>query len=235
MQQRVLSIENRYVASLIERQAFHSDRRIIRDVAERIKSCGKFVDREWAETHPSVKQIVACAVITNCEKILCLRRSRNSNRLELRLSWTLMVGGHVDEEDMGAADPVLNCVVREIKEETGLEPLSKPHLLGYVTDPETPVGRLHIGAVFRFESTQNKIHFSRDLDNLEFVNATKGTDIEFREPSFVAELANRNRLDPWSTVFIQSWGSECSEVTPHFPGLQLEFAFRRQDAPPGRR
>ena len=232
MRQRVLSIENRHISTLIAQQAFHSDEKTICDITARIRSFGRFVDREWAEAHSSVKQIVACGVVVNHRKILCLRRSKNSNRLELRLNWTLMVGGHVDEDDVDTADPILNCVIREIKEETGLEPQSTPRFLGYVTDPATPVGRLHIGAVFKFESAQNKIYFSNNLDNDEFVNATTKSDIEFREPSFVADLANRNRLDPWSAIFVQSWGKECEEVIPRFPGLQLEFAFRRSGASP---
>ena len=227
MRQRVLSIENRYVSSLIAQQAFHSDERTIDDVEERIGSYGKFVDRGWAESHSSVKQIVACGIVTNHEKILCLRRSKNSNRLELRLNWTLMIGGHVDEDDMDAADPILSCVIREIKEETGLEPQSTPRLLGYVTDPATAVGRLHIGAVFKFESTRSMVRFTDKLDNYEFVNATKKSNIEFRDPSFIADLANSNQLDPWSTIFVQSWGRECNEVAPYFRGLQLDFAFLR--------
>ena len=232
MRQRVLSIENRHVLPLIAQQAFHSDKRTICDVSERIMSFAKYVDREWAETNSSVKQIVACGIVTNHQKILCLRRSKSSNRLELRLNWTLMVGGHVDEEDMGTADPVLNCVVREVKEETGLEPQSTPHLLGYVTDPATPVGRLHIGAVFAFESTRNSVQFSNKLDNGEFANATKQFNIEFCDPSFVADLANRNRLDPWSRIFVQSWGKERDEILPIFSGLQLNLTFRSPSAFP---
>lgn len=229
MPQRVLSIENKYVSALIAHQAFHFDERTICDAEERIRSFGKFVDREWAESHSSVKQIVACGIVTNHGKILCLRRSRNSNRLELRLNWTLMIGGHVDEDDIDASDPVLSCVTREIKEETGLEPQSTPRFLGYVTDPTTPVGRLHIGAVFIFESVQSRVRFSSKLDNYEFVNATKGSEIEFQDPSFIADLANGGRLDPWSAIFVQYWGRECSELAPYFPGLQLNFAFLRQD------
>ena len=228
MRQRVLSIENKYVSSLIAHQAFHFDGKVIGDVEERIRSFGKFVDREWAERHSSVKQVVACGIVTNREKILCLRRSGNSNRLELRLNWTLMIGGHVDEDDKNTPNPILSCVIREIKEETGLEPQSTPRLLGYVTDPATPVGRLHIGAVFRFESTQNRVQFSDKLDNYEFVNAKKKSDIEFRDPSFIADLANNDRLDPWSAIFVQYWGRECNEFAPYFPGLQLNFSFLRQ-------
>ncbi len=232
MRQRVLSIENKYVSSLIAQQAFHFDKGIVGDTRERIRSFGKFVDREWAEGHSSVKQIVACGIVVNHEKVLCLRRSKNSNRLELRLNWTLMIGGHVDEDDMDSADPILSCVIREIREETGLEPQSTPRLLGYVTDPATPVGRLHMGAVFRFESIQSRVHFSNKLDNCEFVNAKKGSDIEFRDPSFIANLANNDRLDPWSAIFVQYWGRECNEFAPYFPGLQLNFSFLRQGASP---
>ena len=224
MKQRVLSIENKYVSSLIAQKAFHSDVRLIREFGKRIRSFGKFVDREWAENHQSVKQIVACGIVTNHQKILCLRRSKSSNRLELRLSWTLMIGGHVDEEDIDAVDPILNCVVREVKEETGLEPQTTPILLGYVTDPETTVGRFHIGAVFGFESKRDVVQFSGKLDNCEFVNSNREYEIEFCDPSFVANLANRRRLDPWSFIFVQSLGKECDTTSPVFPGLQLELA-----------
>lgn len=66
--QKVLSIENKYISSLISRRSFHSDKKVIRRVNECIKDYGKFVDREWAERNSSVKQVVACGVITNEKK-----------------------------------------------------------------------------------------------------------------------------------------------------------------------
>ncbi|MDE0202063.1 MAG: NUDIX hydrolase [Rhodospirillaceae bacterium] len=230
MRQKVLSIENKYISSLIAQRAFHSDENTVRNVGERIKSFSKFVDRQWAENHSSVKQIVACGIVTNHEKILCLRRSRKSNRVELRLNWTLMVGGHVDEEDMDSVDPILNCVIREVEEETGLEPQFTPQLLGYVTDPATPAGRLHIGAVFKFESAQDSVQFSSKLDNEEFVNARKKKTIKFREARFVVDLANRSQLDPWSEIFVQSRGRKRDKIVPSFSGLQLEFSFNGSNA-----
>ena len=229
MRQRVLSIENRYVSSLIAQRAFHSDENIICGVKERIRSFGKFVDREWAESHSSVKQIIACGIVTNRQKILCLRRSKKSNRRELRLNWTLMFGGHVDEDDMETADPISNCVVREIKEEIGLEAQSVPYFLGYITDPMNPVGRLHIGAVFKFESTSDIVKYSKKLDNYEFANATKKLTLEFCEPRFVANLSKRNRLDPWSDIFVQSSAAIRDDVTPTLSEQQLEIPFHWSD------
>lgn len=223
LRQRVLSIENKFISALIERRSFHSDSHVIRNVNECIKKHGRFVDREWAEKNSSVKQIVACGVITNREKVLCLRRSARSNRPELRLNWTLMFGGHVEEEDITADDPLLNCVIREINEEIGLKPQSTPLFLGYVTDPATSVGQFHIGAVYRFESIKRVFRFSKNLDNYEFVNARSRSQIRFCEPSFVVGLVKSHRLDPWSEIFVKSGNAVSHHPISNYSQMQLEF------------
>ena len=224
--QKVLSIENKYISSLICRRSFHSDAKVINNVNQCIKEYGKFVDRKWAEENSSVKQIIACGVVTNREKILCLRRSARSNRPELRLNWTLMFGGHVDEEDNAADDPVLNCVIREVKEEVGLEPQTTPLFLGYVTDPLTSVGQFHVGAVYRFESKKRIFRFSKNLDNLEFVNSRSRTPIKFCEPKFVMGLVDRKRLDPWSEIFVKSYDNVYHHPIFDFHQMQLEIPLR---------
>lgn len=203
--QRVLAIENQYISVLLRERTFHDCEKTIEDALGSILEHGDYIDREKAERDTSVKQIIACGIVTHGDRFLCLRRSARSNRPELRLNWTLIFGGHIDEEDRGMPDPILNCVTREIKEEVGLIPQKKPVLLGFVTDPATRVGQLHIGAVYRFESTTGAVKYTKNLDNLEFVNREKREEIKFCDIESINRLADRNRLDPWSEIFVHSY------------------------------
>ena len=225
-QRKVLCIENRHIAPIICQRVFHSKRNIVDEITARIREHGEFVDRDWAENNVSVKQVVACGVIRHKRRVLCLRRAARSSRRELRLNWTLMIGGHVDELDVGVDDPILNCVTREVKEEVGLEPEAPPRILGYVTDPATSVGRLHIGAIFLFESAREVIYNSKRLDSYEFVNSDRKRAISFCDPEFVVDLSRSGNLDPWSDIFAKANCDISRNLFREFSYQQLELPFR---------
>ena len=199
---RVLSIPSRPMASVLDQCKFYHERNKSTYVLEHIRRFGKYMDRRRAESSSDVKQIVSCAIVCNYNKILCIRRTKKSDRETLKLRWTVMVGGHVDELDSGSDSPILSCLIRELREELGVTPVEKPELLGIVFDPATPVGRLHIGIIHMARIDADQIEVRSFQDNSEFVNARKNNTYTLMNYKDLVVLAGN--FDPWSTLFLRS-------------------------------
>ena len=105
-----------------------------------------FVERERAEQDMGYVQIIPSCVIASGSKILCLERTANSSRLELKSKWTSLFGGHVDEADQdqaGGWQTIMNGVKREVLEELGIRINGRtPQLAGLAVDPTNRTGKL---------------------------------------------------------------------------------------------
>lgn len=202
---QVLVIPSEAVAALYARPGFYSEPSVLETVQYCLRSSGRFMDRSIAEADDSLKQVVACGIIHNGPRLLYLRRSRKSNRLAMRLRYTLMVGGHVDDAEVDAADPVIDCLLRELNEELGLAVTTKPALLGVVADPTTHVGMLHIGLVYDVEISQDAVVVSSKCDNAEFTNSGRSKSYPMASVAEITLLSQR--FDMWSSLFLASEAS----------------------------
>ncbi|MGI0016642.1 MAG: NUDIX domain-containing protein [Nitrososphaera sp.] len=199
---KVLAVPASEIEALYREPKFYCDKDTVNASLCAIRNHGRFVDRDWAEQNPSVKQIVAYAIIRNSHKILCLRRSKKGNRKSLRLRYTLMLGGHVDDLDYGSGCPLEDCVVREVAEEIGVIPSATPHVLGVVADPSNEVGLLHLGVIYDFPIELDHIVMHRNCDTAEFVNSGQVYRRPLLSPRSLREKAYR--FDRWSELFIES-------------------------------
>lgn len=118
----------------------------------RIRQAGSFKLRSLVENDPSLKQIIPYMVVTDGEKILLLRRRSGQTEARLRNLYSIGVGGHINPQDDGFADPVEAGLRRELSEELliAADPVITP--LGYLNDDTNPVGSVHFGLVFRVEA-----------------------------------------------------------------------------------
>src|SRR6266700_3610094 len=142
---KVLAVPSQSVHALFAEPKFYDGPGRISETMEAIRRDGRIVTRASAESTESLKQIIAYGIVRTGRRILCLRRSSKANRPALRLRYTVLFGGHVDEADLSYPDPMKHCVEREVTEELGLHVNGDVRLLGVVADPSTPVGRLHLG------------------------------------------------------------------------------------------
>ena len=211
--QRVLSVRSRTIASALDQCKFYSKEHKSKYVLEQIRRFGKYIDRDEVEKAPEFKQIVSCAVVYSDNKILCIRRTRKSTRRALALRWTVMIGGHVDDLDEESKSPILNCLLRELREELGVIPINVPELIGIVYDPATPVGRLHLGIVYKAKIASDQIKVSANYDNTEFVNSDKNNVYSLMDYNQIISLARE--FDPWSTLFFKSEVATAILNSPH--------------------
>ncbi len=139
MSQDVLVIPSEKLEDLYSTRRFYFSTNHLNRTRKILKTHAVFRDRSAAELSEDFKQVIAVGVIRCGTKILCLRRAKKSNRQALRLRWTVMIGGHVDDGDKQSNDPTLSCLLRELDEEIGVTPDKTPQFIGLAVDPENPV------------------------------------------------------------------------------------------------
>jgi len=121
------------------------------ETLERIALHGFFVEREYAERTPSLKQVIPYSLVVRGGQILSLRRTKKGGEARLHDKLSLGVGGHVNPEDQpdGAhGDLLARATHREVAEEELL--LEGPYTLtrvGLINDDSNPVGAVHVGLV----------------------------------------------------------------------------------------
>ncbi len=223
--QRVLAVPHEAMNGLYARQCFYHDHDSVQRVLRAVSQEGRWIDRVEAESNSALAQIVACAVVRCGDEVLCLRRSANAERKNLRLTYTMMIGGHVDDLDSDADFPAEACVRRELREELGIEIGSELSLLGVVVDPLSQSGWLHLGLIFDAPFENNSIEFDRSLDTEEFTGNSCRRVTSMMTLSDISAL--REKLDPWSRLFAQSavWGNPIGFCESSEQTNQLLFPF----------
>jgi predicted NUDIX family phosphoesterase len=200
--EHVLVVPVEAVARFFDRPAFHAEPTTSAFVRDAIRRHGYFVDRSWAETNESVKQIVAYGLIRNGDRLLRLRRAAKGKRHALRLRYTILVGGHVDDQESASEHPLEDCLRREIFEELHLRPHQEPQLLGVVADPTTAVGRLHLGIIFDVPMELDAVVIRSNYDNSDFANAKRRVEYKLVTAKSLGHIAAR--FDPWSSLLLAS-------------------------------
>ncbi len=200
-EQHVLTVPAACVRDLLgESRLYHDSRSIL--AIQSLVADGKYVPREAAEQDGSVMQIICCGVVYHNRRVLCIRRSKKGNRSALRLKWTLMIGGHVDQLDADSPAPVFSCLERELREEVGLRPTGESNQIGIISDFENPVGRLHLGIIYQVAVSDDHVKIGPKDDSGEFANVRRPRVLRFMSGEEVFEL--RGKPDPWSRLFVAS-------------------------------
>ncbi|MEM7309334.1 MAG: phosphoesterase [Planctomycetota bacterium] len=112
---------------------------------------GFFVERDYAERTPSLKQVIPYTVVQNGDgEILTMRRLAKGGEGRLHGKLSIGVGGHINPEDAsseseGNGNPLVGGTWREISEEICLDGRTELRKLGLINDDSNPVGAVHVG------------------------------------------------------------------------------------------
>jgi predicted NUDIX family phosphoesterase len=120
------------------------------EIMNTILQKGFWTERSAAEKNELLKQIIVYTAIVNPQqkKIFLYRRASDQKYDEIRLrnKWSCGLGSHISEEKDGAAAPLINSFIREIKEEVGLKTGVRGFQpIGYINQESDEVGRVHLG------------------------------------------------------------------------------------------
>jgi predicted NUDIX family phosphoesterase len=136
---------------------------------------GLFLPRSEVEHDPSYKQVVPYVVVRRGVEVLMYRRSPAGGEERLRQQWSIGVGGHVEAQDISTAYPknhrhaVEWAACREVREETGIDPVGLGLPVGVVNDEETDVGRCHVGIVYEVNVGEAEVKYGPELHSAAFL------------------------------------------------------------------
>jgi predicted NUDIX family phosphoesterase len=125
-----------------------------------------FKPRAEVEEDPAFQQIIPYVVFRHGDRYLLTRRLRASSEKRLRRQYSLGVGGHINPQDLGAGDPILDGLKREWGEEVAYDGKFEAKLIGLLNDDSSPVSKVHLGVVFLVDGDSPNITI-RETEKLE--------------------------------------------------------------------
>ena len=92
-------------------------------------------------------------VVLTCGRLAFhYRRGSKGTETRLQALRSIGIGGHISEADAaGDGDPYINGLRRELDEEVRMGRILTEKVLGFIYDPRTSVGTVHLGIVHQFE------------------------------------------------------------------------------------
>ncbi|MCG8616377.1 MAG: phosphoesterase [Desulfobacterales bacterium] len=114
-----------------------------------------FTERPAAEQDINKKQIIPYILLQTKDGTQTAAYNRQGSEKRLHDLWSVGIGGHINPEDSAGPDAdfkqiLLSGMERELDEELINRPADDPiEFCGIISEDITPVGTVHLGAVFR--------------------------------------------------------------------------------------
>ncbi len=120
-----------------------------------------FAERDYMEQNSHYKQIIPYLILHrglgDKARILCYQRRTKHTEQRLGGLWSVGFGGHIEpldraDQQVAANGLVMATAIRELEEETGLNPGTEAFsLAGYINSDSEDVSSVHFGVVFRVD------------------------------------------------------------------------------------
>jgi predicted NUDIX family phosphoesterase len=157
---------------------------------------GFFAPRDPAEEDPGLKQIIPYGMLVWRGQVFLMKRSRTGGEARLHERFSLGVGGHVnpvDSPDGNLEKAIRAAFQRELEEELSVETSYRSEALGLLNDDSNPVGRVHLGLVYRLDLAVPEVRVKEK-------HALEGSFVP------VDSLASyRERMETWSQILQDSF------------------------------
>jgi len=128
-----------------------------RDYSSVILANFEYQERSEAlEKSPFFQQIIPYVWIVNKKErsAFLYVRSKEGEEGRLHNKYSGGVGGHIDRDtDEHSENPIMDAMMRELKEEVAMDEYPTPKFIGFLNDDSDPVGEVHFGMVAVAETT----------------------------------------------------------------------------------
>jgi predicted NUDIX family phosphoesterase len=122
----------------------------------------EFQTRSIMETDPHYKQIIPYLVFEHDNHFFLMQRAAQATEQRLQNKYSLGIGGHIRQEDMGT-DSLFDWAKREFHEEVNYTDSFDIEPLGILNDDSNDVGKVHIGFVFLLRGKTDAISVKSEL------------------------------------------------------------------------
>ena len=155
--ERVLVLAREKIFTPNSWRGVNSDREHIQKVILLTQSDAEFKERDSVEEDPSMKQIIPYLVFRYKDRNFLMHRSGEGKERRLHNKFSLGIGGHIREEDVGSEN-VFKWAEREFHEEVSYPGKFTTEILGLLNDDETDkVGNVHLGILILVEGDSPEI------------------------------------------------------------------------------
>ena len=158
------------------------------ELAELIRTLGRFLPRPAMEADPAWKQVIPYPVLRDGSDWFLMRRTRAGSDPRLHDRYSIGVGGHVNPEDGGLDGDLSTALRREWHEELIVDFVPEFRFVGLLNDDTTPVGQVHLGLVYEGDADGRPVAI-RETEKLS------GSFVPSAEVAAVAD-----RLETWSQI-----------------------------------
>ena len=122
-----------------------------------------FQPRSSCESDPGFKQLIPYLVLKHGDTLFQYRRGASGTEKRLQAKRSVGIGGHISEADAaGGVDPYRTGMLRELQEEVRLDQPYTERVLGFIYDPRTFVGSVHLGIVHLLELTSHCVESNEE-------------------------------------------------------------------------
>ena len=172
---------------------------------------GYFVERDYAERTPTLKQVIPYSLVSRDGSILLLERLSKGGEKRLHGKLSVGVGGHINPVDQadehgefhsGRSSRLLNAgSQRELDEELHIEGTVDVRRYGVINDDSNAVGAVHVG-VLQLVTVEGSVEI-RELDQLAGSWKTPSELQQLAEGPANIETWSRMALDSLNDVLLQ--------------------------------
>lgn len=122
----------------------------------------QFLPRFQVEDDDTFKQIIPYLIFEYNNCFFIMQRRETASEQRLKNKYSLGIGGHIRQEDMGTPS-LYAWAEREFNEEVSYDGQCKVSLLGLISNTSTLVERVHMGFVFLLQGTSANISIKSEL------------------------------------------------------------------------
>jgi predicted NUDIX family phosphoesterase len=148
----------------------------------------EFLPRSLMETDPRYKQIIPYLVFSADDRYFLMQRKSTASEQRLQNKFTLGIGGHIRETDIGS-NSLMDWARREFHEEVAYNDSFTIEPLGILNDDSNAVGQVHIGFVLLLKGTSSNIRIKSELKSGELVSLEEC-------------IMHKERLESWSAYVV---------------------------------